>query len=72
MPPVFLVHTAEDRSVPSENSLEFLAALRRAGVPVEAHFYERGAHGFGFASGLGSTSEWAARWIDWMKSHGWI
>ena len=58
MPPVFLVHTAEDRSVPIENSLALVEALRRAGVPVEAHLYERGAHGFGMAADLGTTSDW--------------
>jgi acetyl esterase/lipase len=72
MPPVFVVHTAEDRSVPVEQSVALVAALHRAGVPVEAHFYERGAHGFGMAAGLGTTSEWPARWIDWMHHHGWL
>ena len=31
MPPVFLVHTAEDTSVPIENSVRLLEALRRCG-----------------------------------------
>jgi acetyl esterase/lipase len=72
MPPVFLVHTAEDTSVPIENSLRFVEALRHAGVPVEAHFYERGKHGFGMATDLGTTSEWVARWTEWMRAHGWL
>lgn len=72
MPPVFLVHTAEDTSVPIEHSLRFVEALRREGVPVEAHFYERGRHGFGMAKDLGTTSEWVSRWTDWMRAHGWM
>jgi acetyl esterase/lipase len=72
MPPVFLVHTAEDKSVPIENSLSLFGALRRQGVPVEAHFYERGTHGFGMATGLGTTSDWVGRWIDWMRANGWL
>jgi acetyl esterase/lipase len=71
-PPVFLVHTAEDQSVPIENSVLFLQALRRAGVPVEAHLYERGPHGFGVRGDLGTTSGWVDRWIEWMKAHGWL
>jgi xylan 1,4-beta-xylosidase len=71
-PPVFLVHTSEDRSVPIENSMLFARALRDAGVPVETHFYERGQHGFGVSPGLGPTSEWPARLIDWMGAHGWL
>ncbi|MEW5981661.1 MAG: alpha/beta hydrolase [Acidobacteriota bacterium] len=71
-PPVFLVHTAEDRSVPIENSVLFLQALRRAGVPVEAHFFEKGPHGFGVGPSLGTTSGWVDRWIDWMRARGWL
>jgi acetyl esterase/lipase len=71
-PPVFLVHTAEDQSVPMENTVLFLQALRRAGVPVEAHLYERGPHGFGVRGDLGTTSGWVDRWIEWMTAHGWL
>ena len=72
MPPVFLVHTAEDRSVPLEHSTMFAAAMRRSGVSVELHLYERGAHGFGFSPGLGPTSDWPDQWIAWMRAHGWL
>lgn len=72
MPPVFIVHTAEDTSVPVENSLMFYAALRKAGVPAELHVYERGAHGFGMQKGLGTTSEWPVRMKEWLHAHGWI
>ena len=71
-PPVFLVHTAADRSVPIENSLMFFTALKAAGVSVEMHLYERGEHGFGTRTGLGSTSGWVDRWFDWMRAHGWL
>ncbi|HNX48600.1 MAG TPA: alpha/beta hydrolase [Thermoanaerobaculaceae bacterium] len=71
-PPTFLVHTAEDSSVPLENSLLFFQALRRAGVPAEMHLYERGPHGFGTNPGLGPTSEWPTRLEEWMRSHGWL
>ena len=43
-----------------------VAALAARGIPVESHFYERGAHGFGFAPGLGPTSEWPARMAAWL------
>ncbi|HEX8029569.1 MAG TPA: family 43 glycosylhydrolase, partial [Vicinamibacterales bacterium] len=70
MPPFFLVHTSEDRSVPIENSMSLAAALRTAGVPVESHFYEKGAHGFGFAPNLGSTSAWPERMVEWLTARG--
>ena len=66
-PPVFLVHTEEDATVPIENSLLFYQALRDAGVPGEAHLYAKGPHGFGITSGLGPTSEWPARLEEWLR-----
>ena len=44
-PPVFVWHTMEDETVPVENTLLLLGALRRAGVPCEAHLFEKGCHG---------------------------
>jgi len=73
-PPVFLVHTSEDKGVPPENSILFYLALRKAGVPVEMHIYEKGPHGFGFGFGLGwsdlALSSWPARLADWMRGRG--
>ena len=72
MPPFFIVHSSEDRSVPIENSLALVRSLRGADVPVESHFYEKGAHGFGFATGLGSTSAWPARLTEWLSARGFL
>ena len=49
-PPTFLWHTAEDHSVPVENSLMFAAALSRFGVPFELHVYPFGEHGLSLAT----------------------
>lgn len=59
-PPVFLTHALDDPAVPPENSFEMLQALRVAGRPVEAHFFEEGGHGFG----LGDPALPAHRWLD--------
>lgn len=45
VPKTFLWHTWTDQSVPVENSLLLLQALRKAGVNVEAHLYPMGPHG---------------------------
>jgi len=71
-PPTFLVHTAEDTSVPAENSILFYRALLAAGVPTELHLYEKGPHGFGIKPGLGPTSDWPKRAEEWMRAHGWL
>ena len=45
--PLFLGHAEDDGVVPIENSIDTIAAARVAKVPVEAHLFERGGHGFG-------------------------
>jgi acetyl esterase/lipase len=71
-PPAFLVHTAEDKGVPLENSLQFYQAIRAAGGSAELHFYEKGPHGFGLGQALGPASDWPARLETWMRAHGWL
>jgi acetyl esterase/lipase len=68
--PVFLVHTMADKSVPVENSLMFVSALRKAGVPFEFHLYEQGPHGFGLAPANPILASWAERCADWFGVHG--
>jgi acetyl esterase/lipase len=62
-PPCFLFATSDDPVVPVENSLEFAAALRRAGVPFELHVYEHGGHGVA----LGTKSNDAALMHPWTR-----
>ncbi|MEO8358434.1 MAG: alpha/beta hydrolase [Vicinamibacteria bacterium] len=71
-PPTFIVHTAEDTSVPLENSLLFFQALRKFKIDAELHLYEKGPHGFGTRADLGPTSDWPKRLEDWVRSHGWL
>lgn len=71
-PPVFLVHTGEDKGVPLENSLQLFQAIRAAGGSAELHLFEKGPHGFGLGSGLGPAAAWPAAVETWMRAHGWI
>ena len=50
VPPVFIWHTFEDQSVPFQNSLLFVEAMGKAGVPVEFHLYPKGSHGLSLAN----------------------
>lgn len=50
VPPVFIWHTWEDPSVPVENTLCFVTALRQAGVSAEVHIFPRGVHGLALAN----------------------
>jgi len=69
-PPTFLFHTDEDKGVPSENSVFFYLALRRAGVPAELHVYRAGRHGVGLGRDLPGTGTWPERCEDWMRGLG--
>src|SRR6266496_4426684 len=69
-PPSFLVHTMTDASVPVENSLAFVTALRKAGVPVEFHLYERGPHGFALGGEDPILTTWPDRLADWLRLRG--
>ena len=67
-PPAFLVHTSQDKAVPSENSAVFYLALRRAGVPAELHIYEEGRHGLGLGPPGMPFSTWPERCRDWLAA----
>lgn len=49
-PPVFIWSTFEDASVPVENSLLFVSALRKHKISTEYHMYPHGGHGLALAN----------------------
>lgn len=71
-PPVFVWHTMEDETVPVENTLLLVSALHRAGVPCEAHLFEKGCHGTSLSTAevnhpSAHRSHWltlAREWLD--------
>lgn len=71
-PPVFLVATMADKSVPVENSLRFYQALRDAGVPAEMHTFAAGSHGNSRDPQYGPTAKWPERCEEWLRFNKWI
>ncbi len=69
-PPAFLVHATDDGAVPVLNSINYLLALKKNGVPAELHIYEKGGHGFGLGRTKGTESTWPEACKNWMKSRG--
>ncbi len=77
-PPTFLFATSADETVPVENSLQFAAALDRAGIPFELHIFQKGVHGLALANELTSSGQAkfvdpaAEKWLDlcltWLKT----
>ena len=69
-PPTFLFHTTEDQVVPVENSILYYSSLRKAGVPVEMHIYQKGSHGVGLAASDPILKTWPGHLSDWLKLQG--
>ena len=72
-PPTFIFHTVEDTTVNVENSIEFAAALRRAGVSFSLHVYPKGAHGIGLGGAQWDPEHrhpWTAECALWLKEQG--
>lgn len=68
-PPTFLLHAADDPAVKVENSLAMFSALRRLGVPVEMHIFERGKHGFGIRDAQGlPVAVWPELMMNWIAT----
>jgi len=69
-PPAFFIVANDDDL--AGGVVELLKKYRAAGVPVEAHFYARGGHGFnmGQRSQQRSLAHWPDRVADWMLDNG--
>ncbi len=65
-PPVFLVHAADDQTVPVGNSLAFYSACIDHGVSAEMHLYPKGGHGFGMFNPT-TSDRWIERLKNWLK-----
>ena len=72
MPPVFILSTDSDRIVPSEQSVGFYLACRKAGVPAELHVWRQGEHGGGLCRDRPGEDRWPELCATWMRNMGFI
>jgi len=70
-PPTFMLVSNNDECC-SEPVIKLLQMHRKAKVPVEAHIYTEGSHGFnmGKRSTFNSLKTWPDRLTDWIKDTG--
>jgi acetyl esterase/lipase/GNAT superfamily N-acetyltransferase len=67
-PPKFLLQAEDDPVDPVENSLVYLMALKKAGVPVEMHLYAEGKHAFGLPRTMFPITEWPELVEKWLQT----
>nr|MBC7612049.1 alpha/beta hydrolase [Pseudopedobacter sp.] len=67
-PPTFIVQAIDDKTVPVENSIKFMQALKKAGVKCEMHLYQAGGHGFGLNNKT-TKDLWFDRMVNWLKAN---
>lgn len=70
MPPTFIYHTFDDRTVPIEQSLDFFEAMVKAGVPTEYHVFSSGVHGSGLGKGNPALDQWPNLLENWLRAQG--
>ena len=68
-PPLFVALAADD---PLFDTYDFgiVRSWRKAGVPVEFHYYEQGGHGFGMYPKETTSTGWFDAFADWLRMHG--
>jgi acetyl esterase/lipase len=71
-PPTFIVHSSNDDSVPTENSINYSLALRKASIPCELHLFETGGHGYGLGKENNPESKWSELCENWLRVNGLI
>jgi len=73
-PPCFIWATYEDKTVPLENSLMFVEALRKYQVPFDFHVYQKGDHGMGLDDKppFAHPHPWAGDCLFWLKGQGFV
>ena len=71
-PPTFIVQSESDPVDAVENSLTYLTALKKAGVPVEMHLYAAGGHGDGLRRTKFPITRWPALVEEWLKTIGMV
>jgi acetyl esterase/lipase len=68
-PPVFLALAADDPLF-GNGDFGLVSSWKKAGRPVELHFYERGGHGFGMKKQGLSSDVWPEQFWAWMRMRG--
>jgi len=69
-PPAFMVHSADDQTVPVKNSIVYYEQLVKYNIPSELHIFQKGGHGYGLGGSKDTQSAWPGLCISWLKASG--
>jgi acetyl esterase/lipase len=69
-PPCFIVHAANDKAVPIQNSMLFHKALVDKGGMASLHIFPYGGHTIALRNNPGSTAYWTLLTEAWLKEMG--
>ena len=67
-PQAFIVVADDDPKTPTEHSVSFYLALRKANVPAELHIFKEGDHGFALRGAKGPIAVWTDLFMSWVKT----
>ena len=68
MPPVFIIHSENDTTVPIENSFATVEAMKDAGLSITYHWYPDGNHGYGINACEQLGIDWPDQMFSWLTS----
>lgn len=67
-PPCFLVHAFDDPLVPFGHPLRMMESLRAQNIPIEAHFFQSGGHGFDISLPEKlPAAHWPVLFCNWLR-----
>lgn len=66
-PPAFIVLSDNDKTVASQNSVNYYLALNKNNVPSEMHIYPTGGHGWGMHKNFMYYNQWTQSLEQWLE-----
>jgi len=70
--PVFIAQAGDDHVTPAAGVVSLMQVLLEKNVPIEAHIFQRGGHGFGLGIEGGPVRSWMSLCESWLRDMGYL
>ena len=67
-PPAIMLLSDDDKTVPSQNSVNYYLALKQHGIKATMHIYPSGGHGWGYRDNFKYHNEMTSDLSAWLKT----